>query len=108
MSDNIKILHVNSRGIKNKLYDLIDLINNTKPDIISLQETWLQENDNTNYDIQNYKKIEKRRKNSKKGGGQTLYYNQNYILINAHEKDTINDNELLQITLQLENNKKLL
>ena len=45
MAHNIKILHFNAQGIKGKIDIIKQLIIKNDPDIISLQETFLQDKD---------------------------------------------------------------
>ena len=65
---DLKILHLNIRGLKGKLFALSSLLNKRKsPEIIILNETWLKEDDNKRINIPNYKYEGIPRKNRKGG-----------------------------------------
>ena len=67
---DLKILHLNIRGLKGKLFALSSLLNKRKsPEIIILNETWLKEDDNKRINIPNYKYEGIPRKNRKGGVG---------------------------------------
>ena len=66
---DLKIVHLNIRGLKSKINDLSDLLVKLKnPEIIMLNETWLKESDNNRITLPNYK-YEGIPRNNKKGGG---------------------------------------
>ena len=66
---DLKIVHLNIRGLKSKINDLSDLLGKLKnPEIIMLNETWLKESDNNRIILPNYK-YEGISRNNKKGGG---------------------------------------
>ena len=66
---DLKIVHLNIRGLKSKINDLSDLLIKLKnPEIIMLNETWLKESDNNRISLPNYK-YEGISRNNKKGGG---------------------------------------
>ena len=66
---DLKIVHLNIRGLKSKINDLSDLLKKLKnPEIIMLNETWLKESDNNRIILPNYK-YEGISRNNKKGGG---------------------------------------
>ena len=66
---DLKIVHLNIRGLKSKINDLSDLLVKLKnPEIIMLNETWLKESDNNRIILPNYK-YEGIPRNNKKGGG---------------------------------------
>ena len=68
ITNKLKVVQLNIRGIKGKYYDIIDLINKlNSPDVIILCETWLNTND-TQPQISGYNFIGKCRKNRKGGG----------------------------------------
>ena len=67
--NDLKIVHLNIRGLKSKVNDLSHLLVKLKnPEIIMLNETWLKESDNNRINLPNYKYEGIPRKN-KKGGG---------------------------------------
>ena len=67
--NDLRVIHLNIRGLKGKLAELNNLLVNLKsPKIIILNETWLKEGDTNRINIQNYKYEGVPRKN-KKGGG---------------------------------------
>ena len=67
--NDLKIVHLNIRGLKSKINDLSDLLVKLKnPEIIMLNETWLKESDNNKIILPNYK-YEGIPRNHKKGGG---------------------------------------
>ena len=66
---DLKIVHLNIRGLKSKINDLSDLLVKLKnPEIIMLNETWLKESDNNRIILPN-NKYEGIPRNNKKGGG---------------------------------------
>ena len=68
ITNKLKIVQLNIRGLKGKYYDIIDLIIRLKnPDVIILCETWLKSND-TQPQIPGYDYIGKSRQNRKGGG----------------------------------------
>ena len=87
---DLKIVHLNIRGLKNKINDLSDLLVKLKnPEIIILNETWLKESDNNRIIFPNYK-YEGIPRNNKKGGGvgflirtDTLYRTRNDLISDA-------------------------
>ena len=50
----LKVELFNARSIKNKLHDVHYLLNVTKPDVISITETWLNASISDNLLINNY------------------------------------------------------
>ena len=67
--NDLKIVHLNIRGLKSTINDLSDLLVKLKnPEIIMLNETWLKESDNNRIILPNYK-YEGIPRNHKKGGG---------------------------------------
>ena len=68
ITNKLKIVQLNIRGLKGKYYNIIDLINRLKnPDVIILCETWLKSND-TQPQIPGYDYIGKSKQNRKGGG----------------------------------------
>ena len=66
---DLKMVHLNIRGLKSKINELSDLFVKLKnPEIIMLNETWLKESDNNRIILPNYK-YEEIPRNNKKGGG---------------------------------------
>jgi exonuclease III len=81
----MRILSVNVQGIRdaNHLDNLKINVINTRPDIITTQETWLRsQHTNKSVEIDNYKIFRCDRKSSKtdrdKGGGVAVYVNNSY------------------------------
>ena len=67
--NDLKIVHLNIRGLKSKADDLSHLLVQLKnPEIIMLNETWLKESDNNRINLPNYK-YEGIPRVNKKGGG---------------------------------------
>ena len=68
---DLKVLHLNIRGLNSKLFELNQLINNTfnphHPDIVLLNETWLKQH-SPNPTIPGYN-LERNDRHTKKGGG---------------------------------------
>ena len=69
-SDDLSLLHINIRSIRNKFDELSDYLASLKNDfsIIGLTETWLTENCANMYNISNYNLLTANRRN-KSGGG---------------------------------------
>ena len=66
---DLKMVHLNIRGLTSKINDLSDLLVKLKnPKIIMLNETWLKESDNNRIILPNYK-YEGIPRNNKMGGG---------------------------------------
>ena len=74
ISNELSLLHLNVRSIKNKYDELCDYLKSLKIDfsIIGLTETWLTDNYANIFDIPGYKFIMANRKN-KNGGGVGMY-----------------------------------
>ena len=66
-SKRLNIIHINTQGIRNKIPDIALLIQEHKPDILLLQETWLNSTDPLVLNFNNYKTSEYRRTGG--GGG---------------------------------------
>ena len=67
--NDLKIMHLNIRGLKSKINDLSDLLVKLKnPEIIMLNETWHKDPDKNIISLPNYK-FEGIPRNHKKGGG---------------------------------------
>ena len=67
--NDLKIVHLNIRGLKSKVDNLSHLLVKLKnPEIIMLNETWLKESDNNRINPPNYKYEGIPRKNKKEGG----------------------------------------
>ena len=55
-NNDLRVVHLNIRGLKGKLAELNNLLVNLKsPEIIILNETWLKEGDTKRINIPNYK-----------------------------------------------------
>ena len=88
--NDLKIVHLNIRGLKSKINDLSDLLVKLKnPEIIMLNETWHKETDNNIISLPNYK-FEGIPRNHKKGGGvgflirtDILYRTRNDLIFDA-------------------------
>ena len=72
--NNISILHLNIRSICNKFYSFKELLNslNETFSVISLTETWLNDNNAENFKLNNYNFVCENRK-QKSGGGVAMY-----------------------------------
>jgi hypothetical protein len=73
----LKILQININGIQNKLSELRQIIHESTPDVITVQETKLT-NTSYKYNIPGYTTIRKDRKN-KSGGGLIIYIKENSL-----------------------------
>ena len=88
--NDLKIMHLNIRGLKSKINDLSELLVKLKnPEIIMLNETWHKESDNNIIFLTNYK-FEGIPRNHKKGGGvgflirtDILYRTRNDLIFDA-------------------------
>ena len=68
-NNDLRVVHLNIRGLKGKLAELNNLLVSLKsPEIIILNETWLKEGDTKRINIRNYK-YESVPRINKKGGG---------------------------------------
>ena len=68
-NNDLRVLHLNRRGLKGKLGELNNLLLSLKsPEIIILNETWLKEGDTKQINIPNYKYEGVPRLNKKRGG----------------------------------------
>ena len=88
--NDLKIVHLNIKGLKSKINDLSDLLVKLKnPEIIMLNETWHKESDNNTIFLPNYK-FEGIPRNHKKGVGvgflirtDILYRTRNDLIFDA-------------------------
>lgn len=69
-AQDLKVLYLNIRSIRHKLHDLESLIQSFQipPDIILLTEIWIREEENSKFNIQNYKSFFANRKTTQAGG----------------------------------------
>ena len=72
--NNFSVFHLNVRSLPKNQCDLVNYLNtlNTEFSVIGLSETWLNTNNCTLYDIDNYDHVCQYRQN-KKGGGVSLF-----------------------------------
>lgn len=102
---NIKILHLNIRGLRNrsKFIEFTKTIQKEKldPDIIILTETWLPENSAVSYGIEGYYKLSCGRKTLAIGGGILIFIG-NHLRIERMQDiempDHISENIILRIS----------
>ena len=104
MTQNLNILHCNVQGLRTTFIDILEIVYDINPDIISLQETMHKDtNNNLNTEIKNYKKIKYNRKTKKEGGLQTYIHNK--LDIQSITKTTSEkENESITITMKTNNN----
>jgi hypothetical protein len=103
----LTIIQININGISNKHEELTLLAQNTKADIITVQETKLTDKNKTPH-IQNYTSV-RRDRNYNKGGGLLTYINNNISFSEAPIPQTINahNTELQIIKLHLSPSKHI-
>ena len=100
----LTILDSNVQGIQNSFFDILDLVLEKNPDIVSLQEIMITEKNLLyNTDIKNYKKIEYRRKH-KKGGGLITYVKDTHEILSITKTTTENYNEFIITKIKTNNN----
>lgn len=72
IQNDLKILYLNIRSLRNKLFELeylLELINpEERPDIIALTEIWIYKDENSKFNIKGYNPIFANRQTSKAGG----------------------------------------
>ena len=98
----LKIMHVNTQSLKNKIYEISAIMNEEKPDILTLNETFLKDTDSIKF--RGYNMIVKNRK-TKNGGGVAILVKED-IVYNKIDLGSHKDTESIGISLQ--NNKKQL
>lgn len=80
---HLNLLHINIQSLKKKLNELEALAKITKADIITVNETWLEENDEQFFKIQGYDAYFNSRED---GYGGSCIYIQNGILVKSVKK----------------------
>ena len=95
-TDIFSILHLNIRSIVNKCDDLLAYLNSLKHSfsVLGLTETWLNNDNITNFQIPHCHFIGKAREN-KQGGGVGLYVNQKYKYRERNDL-AININDIIE------------
>jgi exonuclease III len=68
----LKLLSFNARSIRNKWLEIESEINLIQPDVISISETWLKEDEADHYVIKEYIAFSQCR-NNRAGGGVLLF-----------------------------------
>lgn len=68
--NDLKIIYINIRSLRNKLYDLENFIDTLteKPDLIILTEIWIFKKENSKFNIKNYNCFFTNRESSQAGG----------------------------------------
>jgi len=82
----LNIIYFNARSIRNKMDELNILINQVKPDIVGIVETWLSEdNFDSEIEIENFNFIRKDRQRETKsiGGGVIMYYKKDISVVDV-------------------------
>lgn len=106
-SDELSLLHINIRSIRNKFDELSDYLTSLKHNfsIMGLTETWLTEDCANMYNIRDYKLITANRKN-RSGGGVGMYIAEriNYRL--REDLSLFNEGVLETLFIELKTNKK--
>jgi len=85
-SKQLSLLYFNARSIRNKMDELNILIQEHKPDVIAVVESWLNEDiSDSELSLENYNFIRVDRHNDQKskGGGIIIYVNLNLSFINV-------------------------
>ena len=110
-NSQVSFSHLNIRSYRNKYDKLINYMNllNFPFSVMALTETWLNETDGDNYNIEGYNFIQRKREH-KSGGGIALYIKDN---LNAVIRDDINNGnntdsiESLFVEIQNPNGKNM-
>ena len=94
------ILYINSRSLRNSLYDIQDFINTQKfiIHIVAIVETWLNVDDIPFFNLINYQSFHSVRKN-KGGGGCALFVHNSFDTASLVYDLDLNNNNLLIISL---------
>lgn len=71
--DILKIVYINARSIKNKMDEIEILANGEKADIIIITETWINKQEESYYNFQNFNVVYATRE--KRGGGLGIFIN---------------------------------
>ena len=93
-SNPVNIMYTNARGLKGKLPSLLQYIDEEKPDVVGLTETWLKPGDILN--IPGYVVVRADRQ-ERRGGGVALILRKKTIQETIIKKSTENENEMLWI-----------
>ena len=106
MNYTIKIAHLNVQSIKNKTHEINYYINKNNIDILNINESFLNPNEDTHLNIlKNFKFIRNDRKNH--GGGSAIYIN-NKIKHSIKKIENNLEHEITTIELDLATRKILL
>ena len=107
--NELLILHINCRSMKNKEEELFEIITQLNPDILCLSETWLDGSTPTQYVPNGYKILRKDRSDEFlqkyrkiKGGGLAIIY-RSYINLTLKPSLTEKDEEILWVHVKTNN-----
>ena len=107
--NELLVIHINCRSMKNKEEELFEIITQLNPDIICLSETWLDGSTPTQYVPNGYKILRKDRSEEFlqkyrkiKGGGLAIIY-RSYINLTLKPTLTVKDEEILWVHVKTNN-----
>jgi len=101
----LTVLHINCRSLLHKTTEIQDLLEKTRPTIVALTETWLDDNLSDCIQIPGYNFVGKARDKGRGGGVAFLIENNcNYLVYNLDDKETKYESfESLLIKIELKN-----
>ena len=109
---NLTFIHLNIRSLNHNFEYLTDFLNllTKKPEIICLSETWLNNINNNNLNIPNYKQVINNRhcQDKRRGGGVCIYVTNNltYNIVNELTFNIIDYLEIVTIEIIQESDNK--
>ena len=78
-SNNVTLLYLNARSIVQKRESLVELLEERKPDIILITETWLTPNhESQEFTFPAYTMVRSDRQSNRRGGGILMYFSIEY------------------------------
>ena len=100
-SKNLNIVHVNIRGLYTSRTELELMIDEVKPDVITINETFLNKTDRLK--INNYNILRKARKDGTRRGGVAILYKQSIPATEVQLPDQFKDLEAIALKINLPN-----
>ena len=108
--NTLNVMHINIRSLKSKLDELLNFLSvaNCEFDIMSISETWLNDDVMQDYNVSGYTLFYNNRENMR-GGGVAIYVNNKFKCIQRPDLD-INNNLIVSKFIELEiiNNKNVI
>ena len=106
LTNNIKIVQWNARSLRNKLETLKQEIQTTKPSIVCIQETFIEEKLMTKLKFKHYNKVHISR-NDKRGGGLLTLVHDSILIVKANANISENGIEYISTDIWINNNNTL-